>query len=580
MEPLRSTGLHVGGNYYETVKASGNSQVHQGNVYYTDKAQLKYVEGAAYDVKDQVPRACHPGTRKDLLQNIRDWAQRPDSKQIFWLNGMAGTGKSTISYTVANWLAEQPSDYLQLGASFFFKRGEGDRASAALFFPTIVRQLMLRVSGLDLLVGKVIDADPDICSKSLSDQFDKLLRKPLQKLDITARHMIYVIVVDALDECGNENDVSTMLRLWSSLTHFNNVLLRLFLTSRPEMPIRLGFTRMSTDMYQDIVLHEVPLPVIQHDILTFLQDEFAKIRERYNDAFPRSTPLNHAWPGEDILHILTNMAAPLFIAAVTLCRFVQDLKFDPRRRLDIVLTSQGSRRLSKVGQMYYPVLTQMLASVDDIAEEAEICKGFQLVVGSIVILTEPLSMKDLASLLDVDLHTVEVRLSPLHSVLRIPPDSDAPVRPLHLSFNEYLCGKELDDQRFHINRTRAHEVLLRQCLQLLAGSNGLRENICRLNFPGQSRSEVSPATIDKYISPSVRYACRYWPRHARYSQNKISDDDKVHEFLQTCFLQWVEALSLLGHLAKALSCVEILWSVISVSGTRLPFFISERSVCS
>jgi pantothenate kinase-related protein Tda10 len=50
---------------------------------------------------------CHPATRVDLLRQIQDWAQQPDSKSIFSLNGVASTGKSTISRTIAEWLASQ-----------------------------------------------------------------------------------------------------------------------------------------------------------------------------------------------------------------------------------------------------------------------------------------------------------------------------------------------------------------------------------------------------------------------------------------------------------------------------------------
>jgi hypothetical protein len=49
----------------------------------------------------------------------------------------------------------------------------------------------------------------------------------------------------------------------------NNVRLRLFLTSRPELPIRLGFKKMSADVHKDMILHEVPLAVISHDIASF-----------------------------------------------------------------------------------------------------------------------------------------------------------------------------------------------------------------------------------------------------------------------------------------------------------------------
>jgi len=45
---------------------------------------------------------------------------------MFWLNGVSGTGKSTISRTVAQGFEREAV----LGASSFFKRGERDRGNA------------------------------------------------------------------------------------------------------------------------------------------------------------------------------------------------------------------------------------------------------------------------------------------------------------------------------------------------------------------------------------------------------------------------------------------------------------------
>src|SRR2546421_5660832 len=63
--------------------------------------------------------------------------QDPCGKYIFWLNGMAGTGKSTIARTVASTFADDK----RLGASFFFSRGAGDRGRATRFFTTLAVQL-------------------------------------------------------------------------------------------------------------------------------------------------------------------------------------------------------------------------------------------------------------------------------------------------------------------------------------------------------------------------------------------------------------------------------------------------------
>ena len=78
---------------------------------------------------------------------------------------MAGTGKSTISRTVARSL----KDTNHLGASFFFKRGEGDRGNTKKCFPTLTRQLILRISELRSGVYKALHDNPNIASKSLTE---------------------------------------------------------------------------------------------------------------------------------------------------------------------------------------------------------------------------------------------------------------------------------------------------------------------------------------------------------------------------------------------------------------------------
>ena len=69
----------------------------------------------------------------------------PEGDSIFWLQGMAGTGKSTLSQTFACKLQKKEL----FGASFLFKRGDGDRGMASMFFPTIASQLAIQLYEMD-----------------------------------------------------------------------------------------------------------------------------------------------------------------------------------------------------------------------------------------------------------------------------------------------------------------------------------------------------------------------------------------------------------------------------------------------
>lgn len=70
-------------------------------------AKLPYAEGSSFDASDAEYDTGYPETRVDSLQHIKEWACNPRQKCIFWLNGMAGTGKSTISRTTAEYFQKE-----------------------------------------------------------------------------------------------------------------------------------------------------------------------------------------------------------------------------------------------------------------------------------------------------------------------------------------------------------------------------------------------------------------------------------------------------------------------------------------
>jgi hypothetical protein len=289
-----------------------------------DLAKLDGVMEAAFEsFADRDEAQCLQGTRTVLLQQIMDWATSPSQKSIFWLKGMAGTGKSTISRTVARSL----KDTNHLGASFFFKRGEGDRGNAKKFFSTLTRQLILRLPGLRSGVQESLHNNPDILTKSLKEQFEKLLLQPLLALNKLVRQpQTMVIVIDALDECEHDQDVQAIIRLLPSLKEAKAVSLQIFVTSRPELPINLGFLEITDHEYQDLALHEIPEEVTEHDIRLFLQDQFARIKH--------NKYISEDWPGDKIIQKLVTMSVPLFISAAMICRYIESSKLEPKSRLE------------------------------------------------------------------------------------------------------------------------------------------------------------------------------------------------------------------------------------------------------
>ena len=524
--------------------------------------RLRSADNAAFDSHDEEHNArCYEGTRVELLRQIDTWASDLSSECIFWLNGMAGTGKSTISRTVAQNFADKGD----LGASFFFKRGEGDRGHAGSFIATIAAQLVQKLPSLAPHVQNTIEADPVISRKALKQQFETLVLQPLGKIRTDPQKPSrIVIVIDALDECDREEDVRIIIRLLPQVQRITSVQLKFFLTSRPELPIRLGFKDIS-GKYERLALHRIPEPIVKEDISTFLEHELAMIRDDYNKSVAQNRQLPADWPSQTNVQSLVAMAIPLFIFATTICRFINDRKCgQPKDQLAKVLKYETRSQASKLDATYLPVLDQLLVRVT-ISERRGLVEEFRQVIGSIIVLASPLSATSLNRLLRVPEGTVDNRTDLLHSVLSIPSHPDHPIRLLHLSFRDFLVDTEKRETNlFWVDEKDAHNKLATRCLELLSSGNNLKRDICNLRTLERPRADVDRQTIDSHLLPDVQYACQYWVYHLKEGGSMIWDDDQVYNFLKCHFLHWLEALSLAGRLQQSIGMVDTLMAIIEV----------------
>lgn len=514
-----------------------------------DLKRLPVAQGAEFDsYTNQYEDVCLPGTREELLQQITDWATSPQGKCIFWLNGRAGTGKSTISRTMTETLQKANL----LGANFFFKRGEADRGNAVKLFPTITRQLAKRIPQMIPGVQKAIHDNSDIATKGLKEQFDKLLLQPLLDLDLSAIPIpIVAIVIDALDECDVDNDMRLVLQLLPRLQNLGAVRLRVFLTSRPEWPIFQEFSKITRHEHEDLILHQIPEPVIEHDISLFLKHRLSAIR------IDRSLSVD--WPGDTNIQKLVALSIPLFIFAATICRIFEDPNWDPVESLHKILTYRNDG--SKLDGTYLPVLNRLLNGQSE-RQEKQLVQEFQQVVGTIVILESPLSVISLSRLIGLRERFVHLRLNPLHSVLSVPDDETLPVRLFHLSFRDFLLDPETRKKTpFWINEKEVHERLTTRCLLMC---QNLKKNICGLPSDGTQRADIDQQTIDHCLPPELQYSCRYWAHHLMQCTDLHDVMHDALSFLQRHFLHWVEAMNLLGVGSEVVGIINLLQTGVAV----------------
>ncbi|SLM39563.1 WD40/YVTN repeat-like-containing domain, partial [Lasallia pustulata] len=501
---------------------------------------------------------CLPDTRVDLLREIYTWADGKDGRFIYWLNGLAGTGKSTIARTVARKYFENG----QLGASFFFSRGGGDVGHASKFFTTIAVQLARKSQSLQRYIGDAVRKNADIATQSLGDQWRQVVLGPLSKLSGDSYPSSYILVIDALDECDKDEDILTILKLLAEAQTLRTVRLRVLLTSRPEIPIRHGFYQIPETEHQDFVLHHISPSIIDHDITIFLKYNLGLIGQR-------KPSLSASWPGEETVNQLVQIANGLFIWAATACRFIQDVEkvFLIRKRLAAILqigsSIVGEQPEKYLNEIYTTVLRHSIPAKCSEKEKEEFLSMLRHILGSIVTLLSPLSIHSLSGLLNCQSEEVDDCLEDLHAILDISRDHTRLLRLHHPSFRDFLLKKDrCNNSNFWVDEKPANETLAARCIQLMSAS--LKEDICGVIIPGTLVADIQRSRVEQCLPLEVQYACLHWVKHLRRSDAQLRDNDYVHQFLQKHLLHWLEALGWMQKISEGILEIISLESIASV----------------
>ena len=484
-------------------------------------------------------KGCLKGTRRTVLNGIELWAADFDKSSIYWLNGLAGTGKSTIAKTISERFFADG----RLGASFFCSRDFDDRRNLQFIFPTLATQLARKYPKFRSILVPLIQSDPGITYESLYNQMKKLITKPLSESRIST-----VIVIDALDECEDEESASAILSVLGQLVS-KIPKVKFFLTGRPEPRISEGFRLpLLMDMTEALVLHTVNPVQVDSDIRLLFKNGLSEHAGRYG--------LDN-WPTEGQLDQLCVRAAGLFVYAAATVGFINHYKRNPRKQLELLLSSQkiGDYEGKTLDSLYTSILQEAFG--DDKPEDDAKTRS---VLGAVILATNPLSPSSIAMLLGLDAEDIPPLLSSVNSLLILQEDPDHPVRPFHKSFPDFITNPtRCTNPRFYISPLDHHSRLLVHCLNLM--NQMLEKNMCKLP-DAVANSDVSDLKerSEKHINPALRYACMLWHIHLAGVHMVPSPTSMIiltlHQFLERKFLFWLEVLSVLGTVRSAVDALQ------------------------
>jgi NACHT domain len=498
---------------------------------------LHYAKGAGYSSENH--STCLDGTRTAELERINKWADDEDARIVYWLSGPAGSGKSTITQTFAKQCAEKG----QLGGSFFCSRDFQDRRNVPLIFPTLAFQLALYSPEFRAALIPILHDNPDVCNDSPARQFDILIVRPLQVANIRA-----TVVIDALDEC-EDNMGQPASAILSVLGHYidSTHSVKFFITGRPEPQIRSGFRLPSLRPQTEVfLLHDVDRTSVDGDIESYLRTRLSRTaaeRSHRNLTIP--------WPDDKDIEITIKKCSGLFIVAYVISEFVSSLDDDPEEQLKIITSDPDSTIIegrSGMDGTYDNILIQASKVIGEDKPEAYV--NLRLVVGSIVVVFDPLSCESLAGILGMNVDKVGTALRRLHSIFIVPDSESKPIRMCHKSVADYFQDeKRCSDARFYINPSDLHFELGLRCLRLM--NTSLKRNICQIpRYAMNAEVDDLDGRRKAYIGDALEYGCRSWAKHLRLASR---DGDNVglvveslKEFFERHLLEWLEVLSIVG----------------------------------
>jgi hypothetical protein len=372
----------------------------------------------------------------------------------------------------------------------------------------------------------------------------KLIVQPLNESSIST-----VIIVDALDECEDEDPASAILSVLGRFaSEIPNV--KFFLTGRPEPQISEGFRLPLLARMTDVfVLHDVKLDQVSNDIQLFFKNSFSELAGR-------RCGLDH-WPTDNQLDQLCKRAAGLFVYAATTVKFIGYYKNDPGEQLELLLQSQkiGDHEGKTLDSLYTSILQGAFGD-----DKPEGDARLRSLLGAVILATNPLSPSSIATLLGFNVKCVPPLLSSVNSLLILQEDPNLPVQPFHKSFPDFITSPtRCTNQRFHISPPDHHLELLICCLKLM--NQMLEKNMCKLPDAVEN-SDVSDLKerSEKYINPALRYACVSWHMHLIGAHTTAGHMTTIIptlcQFLEKKFLFWLEVLSVIGATRNAVDALQ------------------------
>jgi len=497
---------------------------------------------------------CMEGTRQSILNQVMAWVTNPQETNVaprwntYWFYGSPGIGKTSLAHSICARLHDRE----QLAGAFFCRRDDPDLSEPRNILPTLINKLAGIFPPFRSTVAECLRDDPNLTPEFMKDA---LFLHFIRSLARRPKHNL-VVVIDALDECGDTQSRLGVLRaLIDAATQAP--WLKIVITSRPEVDVQCFFNALTQSSY------------LSYDLATD-QDASADLRTFARSQFESVASVRHlpnTWPEESDFNRVISLANGLFIFIKTLVLVLMRCE-DPKESLERTVKGSAGTGLESLYGLYSSILQAQI-----VHSNAE----FRVMIG--VLLTtapyRPLCEETIAELSGVKPNLVKEWVDALSSLLYRDEMANGVIRVRHLSISNFFVSSDCD---YRISLENSNMQLGIACLKTMVDQ--LRFNICKLEESRLANADIVdlPYRIKENISDPLQYSSLYWSNHLCFTPQ---NGDRwalqsLKEFFEGLYpLLWIEVLSIMGMVPVGAPSLRRVISWVKVSTAQLG--ISLRS---
>jgi len=478
------------------------------------------------------------GTREFILDRTIAWVtngpgqEDVDQSTPYWIYGLPGIGKTSLAHSICRRLDERN----QFAGAFFCRRDDTNSSEPRNILPTLFYQLAKTSPRFRLVVTEYLHKKQHIAPQSMQDT---LFLEFIRSMPRHSNPDTLVVVIDALDECGNIQSRADILKVLieaSALAPW----LKIIITSRPEVDI---IRSLGTAAKYDLGTDQAATA----DLRTFARHQFNLVAS--------ACRLPDYWPEESLFKRVILRANGLFIFIKTLVLVLEKCE-DPEESLKETVQGSATAGLESLYKLYSSIL-----------KAHSNFTGFWRMIAVITTAQyRPLREGPIAELAEVKKYLIEKWADELSSLLYRDEGANGAIRVRHLSISEFFASNRCD---YQVNLRAAHVEQGIACLRTMVKQ--LRFNICKLEDSRLANTDIRdlPSRIEQNISDPLQYSSLYWSIHLRSTPDETQRSailGSLKEFFEGYYpLFWIEVLSFMGMVSVGAPSLRGVVSLVKVS---------------